>query len=109
MERLITAHIRGDAEPRGYLVSWQAVTDVHIESYGTWWYPSLAHTHRLSHRTFDGAAGNCFTGTSGNGHPMYDVSPDDQRFVMLRIGDDQNTAASELILVENWAEELRER
>ena len=40
---------------------------------------------------------------------MYDVSPDDQRFVMLRIGDDQNTAASELILVENWAEELRER
>ena len=25
---------------------------------------------------------------SSDGHPQYDVSPDDQRFVMLRIGDD---------------------
>ncbi len=43
----------------------------------------------------------------GNGHPQYVVSPDDQRFVMLRImnqGDD-----AELILVENWFEGLRER
>jgi serine/threonine-protein kinase len=45
---------------------------------------------------------------TSNGHPMYDVSPDDQRFVMLRIGG-EGTAASELILVENWFEELRER
>ena len=43
----------------------------------------------------------------GNGHPQYDVSPDDQRFVMLRIND--LAADTELILVENWAEELRER
>ena len=42
------------------------------------------------------------------GSPMYDVSPDDQRFVMLRTGNEEN-AASELILVENWFEELRER
>jgi len=39
----------------------------------------------------------------GDGHPMYDVSLDDQRFVMLRIDN-----ASELILVDNWAEELRQ-
>ena len=45
---------------------------------------------------------------TSNGNPMYDVSPDDQRFVMLRIGDTE-TAAAELILVENWAEELRGR
>jgi len=43
-----------------------------------------------------------------NGTPMYDVSPDDQRFVMLRI-DDRRTTTSELILVENWFEELRAR
>ena len=43
----------------------------------------------------------------GNGNPQYDVSPDDQRFVMLRIND--LTRDTELILVENWAEELRER
>ena len=42
-----------------------------------------------------------------NGSPMYDVSADDQRFVMLRIG--VVGSDSELILVENWAEELRER
>lgn len=35
----------------------------------------------------------------GNGHPQYDVSPDDQRFVMLRIND--LAADTELILVEN--------
>ena len=39
-------------------------------------------------------------------YTLYDVTPDDQRFVMLRIGD-ENAVASELILVENWAEELR--
>ncbi len=39
---------------------------------------------------------------------MYDVSPDDQRFVMLRMGG-EGTAASELILVTNWFEELRQR
>jgi Tol biopolymer transport system component len=43
----------------------------------------------------------------GNVHPVYDVSPDDQRFVMLRI--DAELGSTELILVENWAEELRQR
>jgi len=43
----------------------------------------------------------------GNGHPQYDVSPDDQRFVMFRLSD--LAAVSELILVENWAEALRAR
>ena len=37
---------------------------------------------------------------------MYDVAPDDQRFVMLQIGDADEAAASELILVTNWFEEL---
>ena len=44
----------------------------------------------------------------GNGHPQYDVSPNDQSFVMLRISD-QSRDDTELILVENWAEELRQR
>ena len=44
---------------------------------------------------------------SSNGHPQYDVSPDDQRIVMLRI--DEGESATELILVDNWAEELREQ
>ena len=42
-------------------------------------------------------------------YTLYDVTPDDQPFVMLRIGDTENAVASELILVENWAEELTER
>ena len=44
---------------------------------------------------------------TARGHAMYDVSPDDQRFVMLRI--DAEFGSTELILVENWAEELRQR
>lgn len=44
---------------------------------------------------------------SNNGHPMYDVSPDDQRFIMLRVG--EQGARGELILVQNWLEELRDR
>ncbi len=42
-------------------------------------------------------------------YTLYDVTPDDQRFVMLRIGDRENAVTSELILVENWFEELRQR
>ena len=44
---------------------------------------------------------------TSNGNPMYDVSPDDQRFVMLRIA--AEFGSSELILVDNWFEELRQR
>ena len=42
----------------------------------------------------------------GADHPQYDVSPDDQRFVMERI---EGAADTELILVANWFEELMER
>jgi hypothetical protein len=38
---------------------------------------------------------------------MYDVSPDDQRFVMFQIED--VASGTELILVDNWFEELRQR
>ena len=41
---------------------------------------------------------------TATGHAMYDVSPDDQSFVMLRISDED--AATELIWVENWAPEI---
>ena len=46
--------------------------------------------------------------TRRTSHPLYDVSPDDQRFVMLRIlaGAEDDT---ELILLENFFEELKER
>jgi serine/threonine-protein kinase len=40
-------------------------------------------------------------------HPQYDVTPDDQRFIMIRfrgVGE-----SGELIVVENWLEELEER
>ncbi len=43
-----------------------------------------------------------------NGNPMYTVSPDDQRFVMLRMSDEA-AASAETYLVTNWFEELRQR
>ena len=42
----------------------------------------------------------------GGGHAIYDVTPDDQRFVMLRI---REVDSGTLILVQNFFEELRER
>ena len=40
----------------------------------------------------------------GEGHPMYDVTADDRRFVMLRAS---SVETSRLILVENFFEELK--
>ena len=45
---------------------------------------------------------------NGGAHPQYDVSPDDRRFVMLRIGGGEG-AVGELILVQNFFEEVKER
>ncbi len=42
---------------------------------------------------------------SANRHQFYDVTPDDQRFVMIRNLGGQE--ASELIVVENFFEELK--
>ncbi len=44
---------------------------------------------------------------SGVNDQQYDVSSDDQRFVMLRV--DEENSQGELILVENWFEELRQQ
>ncbi len=40
-------------------------------------------------------------------HQLYDVTPDDQRFVMIR--NTETEAVDELIVVENFFEELRAR
>ena len=39
----------------------------------------------------------------------YDGSPDDQRFVLIRVRDETAGAGSELILVQNFFEELKAR
>ena len=44
---------------------------------------------------------------TGNRHRQYDISPDDQEFVMLRMN--SPAPPSELIVVTNWAEALLER
>jgi eukaryotic-like serine/threonine-protein kinase len=41
------------------------------------------------------------------GYPTYDVAPDDSRFVMIRSV--APTAETELVLIQNWAEELKAR
>ncbi len=43
-----------------------------------------------------------------NGHPMFDMSPDDRWFVMLRMGN-EGAANAEAYLVTNWFEELHKR
>jgi serine/threonine-protein kinase len=49
------------------------------------------------------AGGYSFAGT----YPTYDVAPDDRRFVMIRSV--APSAETELVLVQNWAEELKSR
>ena len=41
------------------------------------------------------------------GYPTYDVAPDDRRFVMIRSV--APSAETELVLIQNWAEELKTR
>ncbi len=43
----------------------------------------------------------------GEGQASFDVSADDQRFLMLAVGD--VSSGSEIIWIEHWAEELKER
>ena len=48
-------------------------------------------------------------GAPYNQHQLYDVTPDDQRFVMVRRGGGEGNNDTELIVVENFFEELRQR
>jgi Tol biopolymer transport system component len=42
--------------------------------------------------------------------PYYDVTPDDQRFVMARpSGNDQTPGAGQLVVVDNWIDELKQK
>ena len=47
-------------------------------------------------------------GLEGGGR-AYDVTPDGQRFLMIKEGGDEPTAPQNLIVVLNWFEELRRR
>ena len=53
--------------------------------------------------------GGYFTIPAGNPGRTYDISPDGQRFLMIKQGDGsgQTAAATSLIVVQNWAEELK--
>ena len=44
---------------------------------------------------------------TGNGHASYDISPDNRRLVMSKTVEGED--ANQLILVDNWFEELKER
>ena len=46
-------------------------------------------------------------GRNVNNHPMYDVTPDGERFIMIRQGG--GDVRGSLILVQNFFEELKER
>jgi len=38
--------------------------------------------------------------------PFYDVSPDGQRFLMIK-GSDQAASLNQIVVVQNWVEELK--
>jgi serine/threonine-protein kinase len=50
--------------------------------------------------------GRFFVTTSSGGDAWYDVSPDGQRFLMLKIEDEPNSAAG-IVMVQDWTTELK--
>lgn len=53
--------------------------------------------------------GPYFNGTIGNVGRTYDISPDGQRFLMIQETVQATQAPDHIIVVENWAEELKQR
>ena len=53
-------------------------------------------------------AGSYYEGTGVLWGRMYDVSPDGQRFLMIKEDDAQPESNDELVVVQNWLEELKE-
>ena len=44
------------------------------------------------------------------GGVQYDINPDGQRFLMIKLGDPSDAATQiSVVLVKNWVEELKER
>lgn len=41
--------------------------------------------------------------------PDYDVSPDGQRFLMLKANEQVETAPKQIVVVQNWFEELKQK
>ena len=41
------------------------------------------------------------------GGPNYDISPDGERFLMIRQVEEATMAATQIVVVENWLEELK--
>jgi hypothetical protein len=71
---------------------------VPVEARGTTWSTGGA-TKLVEGRYYSGSGG-------GNASRQYDVSPDGQRFLMIK-GTDQTAAPPQLIVVQHWVEELK--
>jgi serine/threonine-protein kinase len=46
---------------------------------------------------------------AGAAFPYYDVSPDGQRFLMIKPGEQSSFSATQIVVVQNWFEELKRR
>lgn len=60
----------------------------------------------MASRSVNGAHCSSFRGAVGR---PYDISPDDQRFILVRTVGTEEAAPAPLILVQNWFEELKAR
>ena len=48
-----------------------------------------------------------YFGTGSNPGRTYDVSPDDRRFLMIKQGSGDQVAPPQIVVVQNWLEELK--
>jgi eukaryotic-like serine/threonine-protein kinase len=48
-----------------------------------------------------------YFGTGSNPGRTYDISPDDQRFLMIKQGSNDQAAPPQIVVIQNWLEELK--
>jgi serine/threonine-protein kinase len=85
-----------------FLAADGALSAVSVEARGAGW-SAGGQTKILEPRYFTGGLGASTTGRT------YDVSPDGRRFLMIKQGDggDQTSAPPQIVVVQNWFEELK--
>ena len=48
-----------------------------------------------------------YFGTGSNPGRTYDISPDDQRFLMIKQGSSEQAAPPQIVVIQNWFEEVK--
>jgi len=72
-----------------------------------WWVVSVETGSRFSYESPSALISGDYVSLPNNERPNFDVSPDGQRFLMMKTSRQSVSGQTVLVVVENWFEELR--